>query len=51
MKISAKIVVPATKVAKTFQEALLAREDARFYKHRGLDPIGIARALLRNLSR
>jgi penicillin-binding protein 1A len=46
-----RIVVPAAKVAKTFQDALLAREDARFYKHRGLDPIGIARALLRNVTR
>ncbi|HZJ17306.1 MAG TPA: biosynthetic peptidoglycan transglycosylase, partial [Chthoniobacteraceae bacterium] len=46
-----RIVVPATKIAKTFQEALLAREDARFYKHRGLDPIGIVRALTRNVTR
>src|ERR1051325_942821 len=46
-----RIVVPATKIAKTFQDALLAREDARFYQHHGLDPIGIARAIVRNVTR
>jgi penicillin-binding protein 1A len=29
--------------------ALIATEDARFYSHRGLDPHGIARALIRNI--
>lgn len=46
-----RLVVPASEVAQSFKEALLAREDSRFYSHRGIDPIGIARAILRNLTR
>ncbi|MEG2864080.1 MAG: penicillin-binding protein [Eggerthellaceae bacterium] len=30
-------------------EATIATEDARFYEHNGVDPLGIARALVRNL--
>ena len=44
-----RIVVPLSKVSKLFLEALLAREDTRFYHHRGVDPIGILRAIFRNL--
>ncbi len=44
-----RIVVPLGKVSKNFIQALLAREDARFYQHRGVDPVGIIRAVLRNL--
>lgn len=44
-----RIVVPLAKVSKHFLDALLAREDARFYQHRGIDPIGIVRAIVRNL--
>ncbi len=43
-----RIVVPMREVSPSFVKALLAREDARFYSHRGIDPIGIARALFRN---
>lgn len=32
-------------------QAVLAMEDARFYEHPGIDPLGIARALARNLVR
>jgi penicillin-binding protein 1A len=31
------------------QKAVIAAEDRRFYSHPGIDPIGIARALVRNL--
>lgn len=31
-------------------EAVLATEDRRFYSHFGIDPIGLARAMLKNLS-
>jgi penicillin-binding protein 1B len=31
--------------------AVLAAEDARFFEHRGVDPVGVARATLRNLRR
>lgn len=44
-----RIVVPLKSVAPVFVDALLAREDSRFYKHRGVDPIGILRAIARNL--
>ncbi len=44
-----RVVVPLAKVSRNFIQALLAREDARFYQHRGIDPIGILRAILRNV--
>jgi penicillin-binding protein 1A len=43
-----RLVVPLEKVSKHFINALLAREDSRFYKHPGIDPIGILRAIVRN---
>jgi len=36
-------------VSPKFIDALLAREDARFYHHFGVDPIGITRAVVRNV--
>jgi penicillin-binding protein 1A len=45
-----RIVVKRAEVSGNFVEALLAREDTRFFSHRGIDPIGIARAVVRNLS-
>lgn len=44
-----RTIVPLNKVSPYFINALLAREDSRFYKHHGVDPIGIARAMTRNL--
>jgi penicillin-binding protein 1A len=44
-----RLVVPLSKVSPLFINALLAREDSRFYKHLGVDPFGIVRAALRNL--
>ncbi len=44
-----RIVVPLAKVSPNFKEALLAREDSRFYQHRGVDPAGILRAVFRNV--
>lgn len=46
-----RLVVPGKEVAQCFKDALLAREDSRFLSHRGIDPIGILRAVVRNLSR
>jgi len=43
-----RIVVPFDKISNDFVNALLAREDTRFYYHHGIDPIGIARAIARN---
>ena len=45
-----RIVVPLESVSPHFIEALLAREDTRFYAHRGIDPLGIVRAILRNVT-
>lgn len=44
-----RVVTPITEVSKHFINALLAREDSRFYKHYGVDPVGIARAMVRNV--
>ena len=32
------------------QRAFIAAEDRRFYEHDGIDPVGIGRAMVRNLS-
>lgn len=44
-----RVVVPFDLVSNDFVNALLAREDSRFYSHHGVDPIGICRAVVRNL--
>lgn len=44
-----RIIIPISEVSPFFVKALLAREDTRFYQHGGVDYIGIARAMLRNL--
>jgi len=42
--------VPFAEISPYFVRALIAREDSRFFDHFGVDPLGIARAALRNLS-
>jgi penicillin-binding protein 1A len=44
-----QIFVPLDIVSPWVVDALLATEDRRFYSHWGGDPIGIARALYRNV--
>lgn len=44
-----RVVMPFDKISNHFVNALITREDTRFYSHRGVDPIGIARAAVRNL--
>ncbi|MGI8601538.1 MAG: transglycosylase domain-containing protein [Verrucomicrobiales bacterium] len=44
-----RVVVPLSSVSPHFIQALLAREDDRFYKHSGIDLFGIGRALVRNV--
>lgn len=45
-----RYVVPLKDVSPLFIQALLAREDSRFYEHRGVDFTGIFRAAIRNLA-
>lgn len=46
-----RVIVDLNEVSPLFIKALLAREDTRFYKHHGVDPAGIARAIVRNAIR
>ena len=41
--------VPLDEVPPHVRDAILATEDRRFYSHTGLDPVGIARALVTDL--
>ena len=42
--------VPIKQIPAMLQQAVLAVEDSRFHQHRGIDPRGLARALLANLT-
>jgi membrane peptidoglycan carboxypeptidase len=42
-------IIPISKVPQKLIDALLAGEDSRFFKHQGVDYIGIARAIKLNL--
>src|SRR5438105_9148012 len=44
-----RLIVPLSEVSPQFIDALLAREDTRFYKHAGMDARGLFRALYRNV--
>jgi penicillin-binding protein 1A len=41
--------VPLSRIAIDLQHAVVAIEDRRFYLHGGLDPIGLTRAIVRNV--
>ncbi len=43
------IPVQLSEVSPSLRQAVIAVEDARFYRHPGIDPVGIARALARNI--
>ncbi|MBV9391472.1 MAG: PBP1A family penicillin-binding protein [Verrucomicrobia bacterium] len=45
-----RVLIDSDKVTPFFKQALLAREDTRFYQHHGIDPVGIFRACLSNLT-
>ena len=45
-----RVVVHLNDVSVFFVKALLAREDSRFFSHHGIDPVGIARAVVTNLA-
>lgn len=44
-----RVVAPFDRISNHFVNALITREDTRFYSHHGIDPVGIARAIVRNL--
>ncbi|NVM57139.1 MAG: penicillin-binding protein 1A [Desulfobacterales bacterium] len=44
-----RIVIPFSKMPKMLIDAFIAAEDARFYKHKGIDFFSIARAFLKNI--
>ncbi|MCR4397774.1 MAG: PBP1A family penicillin-binding protein [Firmicutes bacterium] len=43
--------VPLSKIPPHLREAVIAVEDYRFYRHGGIDPVALARALVVNLRR
>jgi penicillin-binding protein 1A len=44
-----RVVVPLDRIPKVVQQAVIATEDRKFYQHRGIDPVGILRALVANV--
>ena len=44
-----RVTVKLAEVSPFFIKALLSREDTRFYEHHGVDPLGIARAVVKNV--
>ena len=44
-----RVVVPLNEVAPSFIDALVAREDTRFFDHGGIDPRGVLRAVYRDI--
>ncbi|MGE5284529.1 MAG: PBP1A family penicillin-binding protein [Actinomycetota bacterium] len=48
-RMESRRIVPLSAIAPSLQKAVLAAEDARFYSHHGIDAIGVARALVRDV--
>jgi len=46
-----RYVIPLDQIPQHLIDAFIAAEDANFWKHEGVDPIGIFRAILRNLAK
>ena len=44
-----RIVIPLSEIPQTLKEAFIAAEDARYFKHKGIDLISILRAFFKNL--
>ncbi|MDY0162125.1 PBP1A family penicillin-binding protein [Desulfobotulus sp.] len=44
-----RIVIPLKDMPEQLIQAFLAAEDARFFQHKGIDPMGILRAFIKNV--
>jgi len=44
-----RIVIPLSQIPQTLKEAFIAAEDARYFKHKGIDFVSIIRAFFKNL--
>jgi len=44
-----RIVIPLSQIPQTLKEAFIAAEDARYFKHKGIDFVSIVRAFFKNL--
>ena len=51
LHVERRIFVPLAQIPQALRDAVIATEDHRFYSHWGLDPIGIARAVVQNYRR
>jgi penicillin-binding protein 1A len=51
LHVERRIFVPLTQIPQSLRDAVIATEDHRFYSHWGIDPIGIARAVVQNYRR
>jgi penicillin-binding protein 1A len=47
--IERRVLVPLSQMPQDLLHAIIAVEDSRFYEHRGVDPLGILRALVTNI--
>jgi membrane peptidoglycan carboxypeptidase len=45
-----RVIVPLAQIAPVMRQAQIAIEDSRFYEHGGIDPQGVGRAFISNLS-
>src|SRR5262245_62282174 len=51
LHVERRIFVPLAQIPHSLRDAIIATEDRRFYHHRGVDPVGIARAIVQNYRR
>src|SRR5881409_1578601 len=51
LHVERRIFVPIAHIPRALRDAVLATEDRRFYSHWGIDPIGVARAVIQNYRR
>src|SRR5262247_1998473 len=51
LHVERRILVPMAQIPQSLRDAILATEDRRFYSHWGIDPIGVARAIIQNYRR